>query len=119
MLTYDPLFRTDVTDANGNVTHTDHNALGWPISRRDASGVTESFRYDIAGRMTSWTNRRGDVMSYTYDNNDRILSRSGRNIDDHYGYSPDGNVMVAWNSVERDSIFHTSVAGTGRAPIPR
>ncbi|MGI9089864.1 MAG: hypothetical protein ACR2GG_02035, partial [Gemmatimonadaceae bacterium] len=111
VLTYDPLLRTDVQDANGNVTHTDYNALGWPVARRDASGATESFRYDIAGRMTSWTNRRGDVMTYTYDGNDRMISRSGRNIDDHYSYSRDGTVMVGWNNVEMDSVFHTSVAG--------
>ncbi|MGI8548946.1 MAG: hypothetical protein ACR2M1_16765, partial [Gemmatimonadaceae bacterium] len=114
VLTYDPLFRTDVTDANGNVTHTTYNALGWPIARRDASGAEESFRYDAVGNLTSWSNRRGDVMSYSYDAQDRLVSRSGRGIDDRYSYSPDspnGNVMVAWNAVATDSVFQQPVVG--------
>lgn len=112
VLTYDGLVRTDVQDANGNVTHTDFDALGRPTARRDAGGATETFRYDIAGRMTSWTNRRGDVMTYAYDNENRLTARTGRGISDSLSYSPDGNITVAWNTVERDSVFHVpSVAG--------
>lgn len=110
-VTFDGLVRTDVQDANGNVTHTDFNALGMPVARRDASGATETFRYDIAGRMTSWTNRRGDVMTYGYDTQDRLTSRNGRNISDSLSYSSDGNIMVAWNAVERDSLFHVPATG--------
>ena len=115
VVTYDPLFRTEVEDPNGNTTYTAYNALGWPTSRTDPNSVTEYFRYDIAGRKTSWTNRRGAIMSYTYDDKSRLLSRVGTGINDSYSYSDDpylGNIMVASNSVETDSIFHKPVVQT-------
>lgn len=115
MLGYDALLRTDATDANGNTTHTDYNALGWPVERRDPNGAVDSMYYDGAGRVTAWKNRRGDRMQYTYDAKDRMTSRTGRNIADHFTYydGPSVSIAVAWNAVERDSMFIDSRLGGG------
>jgi RHS repeat-associated protein len=96
----------ELYDANGNHYSTTYNALGWPIQDCDALAHCSSSRYDPSGLLMSTTNRRGDVVSVTRDNVGRVLTRTGANLPpNYYGYSADGRIMAAWDSVERDSIF--------------
>lgn len=118
-----------VTDPNGRVTRTDYNARDLPqtviaIGFDDptdalapADRTLVSMAYDAAGRMTSQTNARGVQRTFTYDNMNRMLTRTlvgftdrngaARNIvEQRYTYDPLGNVLddkrgndshVTWN----------------------
>ena len=109
---YDKLFLNRVEDAKGQVYRVDRNALGWTTRRYDAadtSGRYDSYAYDSAGRLRTWTNRRGQQISYTYDALDRLVSKSGTNTStDSLAYSVDGKITVLWNSVQRDSVISDS-----------
>jgi RHS repeat-associated protein len=119
--TYDALFRTDVQDPNGNVTHTDYNALGWPTQVRDPLTHVSTYRYDASGMLTSMTNRRNQRVNYTYDNAARLTAKSGDNTtSDSFSYGPGNQSMVAWNSLETDSVRlwpGASGGTTGAGPL--
>jgi RHS repeat-associated protein len=103
---YDNLFQTDFYDANNNHYHTDFNALGWPTNECDAFSACRTTRYDASGLPMSTTNRRGQLLSVTRDGAGRITMRSGAGVNtDNFSYSSNGHDMVAWNAIERDSIF--------------
>ena len=103
-------------DANGNRYSTAYNALGWPTQDCDALGLCSSSRYDPSGVLMSTTNRRGQIVSVTRDNVGRILTRSGPGlVTNNFGYSSDGRITAAWNSVERDSVFVDPGSETTRA----
>lgn len=97
-----------VQDPNGTSHKEEVNALGWLTKRYDASGngAYTSYRYSAGGLLKSVTNRRGQLMAYSYDNIGRLTSKSGINTTaDSLFFSPDGKLTVAWNGVSRDSIF--------------
>lgn len=109
--TYDASFQTDIQDPNGNVTHTDYNALGWPTQQRDPLSQYTTYRYDASGLLTSTTNRRGQIVSMTYDNAGRITSKTGANTtSDYFSYGAGNRSMAAWNAIESDSIYDWSGA---------
>ena len=76
---YDQLYQTDLYDANGNHYHADYNALGWPTTNCDAFGLCKTSRYDASGALTSFTNRRNQLITNTLDGAGRITSQSGVN----------------------------------------
>ena len=105
---YDQLFLTDVYDgaSPANHYHTDYNALGWPTNQCDAFSLCSTTRYDASGLVSSTTNRRGQLLSIVRDGAGRITSKSGTGIvTSNFSYSSNGHDVVAWNAVERDSIF--------------
>lgn len=105
-LGYDQLYQTDVYDANGNHYHADYNALGWPTRACDASSLCSTTRYDASGAVTSTTNRRNQIQTLTRDGAGRLTSQSGAGtLTNNYSYSSNGRITVAWNAVQRDSIF--------------
>jgi len=114
-LTYDAERLTDVQDRNGNITHTDYNALGWPTQRCDALLRCTTYRYDRDGHVTSLTNRRGQQLAFTYDGLGRLLTKAGDGAStDTFSYASDFLGVVASNSVETDSVRRvvgTSVRG--------
>jgi len=104
--TYDALHLTDVRDPNGNVIHTDYNALGWATQGRDPLLNVMQYRYDASGLLTSYTNRRGQVVSMTYDAVGRVLTKSGTNTtSDSYSYASNDKMSTAANTNATDSIF--------------
>ncbi len=109
LLAYDPLLLTRVRDPNANVYRFEFNALGWLTRRFDPADTLnryDSYRYNRAGDLTGWTNRRGQALSYAYDALHRLLAKTGTNtVADSFGYSSDGRRIVAWNAVVRDSFF--------------
>jgi RHS repeat-associated protein len=103
---YDQLFQTDLTDANGNHYHTDYNALGLPIKNCDALLKCSTMRYDVNGAVSSTTNRRNLNLTVSRDAAGRVTSQTGSGVvTNNYSYAADGRSMVAWNTIERDSIF--------------
>jgi RHS repeat-associated protein len=105
---YDPMHLTDVYDGYSppNHYHTDYNALGWPTNQCDPFSLCSSTRYDASGLVMSTTNRRGQIVSVTRDGSGRVTSKSGTGIiASNFSYATNGHDMVAWNAVERDSIF--------------
>ena len=69
--TYDALFVTQVRDAKGWVHRSWPNALGWADSTSDPAGALDRVQYDSAGNRRTWTNRRGQVVQFTYDSLDQ------------------------------------------------
>ncbi len=105
-LGYNQLYQTDLVDANGNHYHTDYNALGWPTSQCDALTLCHKTRYDASGLVTSTTNRRNQMVTFTRDAGGRLAAQTGSGVvTNNYGYSSDGRIMVAWNEIQRDSTF--------------
>lgn len=105
-LGYDQLFQTDLYDANSNHYHTNYNALGWATGQCDAFAACSALRYDATGAVTSTTNRRNQIVSVSRDSLGRITSRTGSGlIPSYFSYSSNGHDMVAWNSVETDSVY--------------
>lgn len=113
LLTYDKLFLVRVRDPLSQYYRFTYNALGWLERRYDPADTLsryDAFRYDRDGRLTGWTNRRGQALSYAYDPLDRLLSKTGTNtVADSFGYSSDFRRVTRWNSVARDSTFLNGV----------
>ncbi|HEX9729347.1 MAG TPA: hypothetical protein VGA37_12645, partial [Gemmatimonadales bacterium] len=51
------------------------DALGRRIRRTDPAGARDTFAYDANDRLTTWTNRRNQAISYTYDSFSRIRTK--------------------------------------------
>lgn len=106
---YDQLYLTRVEDPKQQVFRFDNNALGWVIRKYDPADTAaryDTFGYDSAGNLRTWTNRRGQQVSYTYDVLNRLRSKAGTNTTtDSMAYSADGLRIVSWNAVSRDSVF--------------
>jgi RHS repeat-associated protein len=105
---YGPLFADSVRDAKGQVYRATYNALGMPLEDYAPTAAKDSllYAYDAAGRLSRWTNRRGETLTFTYDVLGRVLSKSGTNtVTDNFSYSADRRLVVGWNAVSRDSIF--------------
>jgi RHS repeat-associated protein len=103
-ISYDSLFQTDLRDGNGNIYHSDHNALGWVSSQCEGSRCA-SARYNRDGELTSSTNSRGQMVNITRDPLGRITSKSGAGVvSATYSYSANGRILVASNGVEVDSL---------------
>ena len=109
IMTYDALYVTQVTTPGGQLNKFEVNALGWLTKRYDVGNPSlyVSYRYDTAGRMTSFTNRRNQEVDRVYDVLDRLTSQSGTNIpSDTYTYSVSGDTLTAWRpNVSRDSLY--------------
>jgi RHS repeat-associated protein len=102
---------TKVTDGKGQVYRTDLNKLGWPTYVYDPSDTVswtkkQSYRYDLAGRVTSYQNRRGYWVNLQYDALGRLTSRRDPLAPaDSFQYSPDGHIVVGSNSISVDSLI--------------
>lgn len=75
-MTYDPLYLTGIRDAKGQLTQFARNALGWQESFTDPGGRIVRTSFDRAGNVVSTTNRRGQVVTFTYDALDQLTSRT-------------------------------------------
>ena len=107
---YDAILPVAVRDPLSNVDSTEYDALG-NITRHfgySSQTLATTIRYDLAGRPTSTTNRRGQRIDVTYDALGRVLSKSGDNTTaDHFTYSANGLTQTAYNAT--DSIRTASV----------
>jgi RHS repeat-associated protein len=74
---YDNMLLTSVTDARNQVYGFTYNALGWLTQRTDPAGRSDVYKYDRDGQRRRWTNRRGHIITYTYDTGHRPSQKSG------------------------------------------
>jgi len=107
---YGAVFLTKVRDRSGQVFRFDHNALGWETRRYDPADTVNwsrfvQYDYDVDGQLKKKTNRRGQVITTTYDALHRATSVSSTAGTDNFGYSADGLRSAAWNGVSTDSSF--------------
>jgi RHS repeat-associated protein len=97
------------------------NEMGWVTSESrpgDTTTVHLSTAYDRYGRPTSTTNRRGGVVSVTYDGQDRVATRTADGQTTTFAYSPDqpGNMTApSWVAVSNaESTDTVTVDERGR-----
>jgi YD repeat-containing protein len=113
-VTYDALFPTRVKTPGGSVFKSTTNASGWITARYSAVDTTKSrtYRYDLGGRLTSWTNRRGQRVDIVFDSLSRVIRQSGTNIPtDTLTYSLNGLIQTAKRgTISLDSTY-SNVAG--------
>jgi RHS repeat-associated protein len=95
---------TRVTDAKGQAYTATTNALGWVVSRRDPGNRVESFGYDRAGNLTSYTNRRGQTVTYGYDELNRLRWRDADGQRTTYDADLAGTVSASANAESVDSV---------------
>lgn len=106
VMTYDALFRTQVQDRKGQVYRYETNALGWLTREYDPTNASMSYRHDRSGLVTSWTNRRGQIVDYRYDAVARLVSKRGVSVaTDSFAYSSDDRRLMASSAVSLDSLY--------------
>ena len=107
---YNGLYLTTVRDAKGQVYKSDINALGWPTVAYDPADTVNwtrkmSYKYDLAGRVTNWQNRRGSWITQQWDKLGRLTSqRDTTGTADSLSYSANGQIVVASNAVSVDTV---------------
>lgn len=110
IITYDSLFPVRVRGPGGEIYKFATNALGWTTQRYDSKDTSLyiGYRYDTAGHLTSYTNRRGQTVTMTYDALDRMLSRTvNATLTDYFDYDTNDRWTSAWrNNVSRDTTFY-------------
>lgn len=119
---YDALFPTRAKVAGGTIYKATANAQGAPTSIYSGVDTTkvQTYRYDLGGRLTSWTNRRGQRVDIMYDSLDRVIRLSGTNVPtDTFTFASSGLVQTERRgSVSLDSTF-LNVSGTTDSIIHR
>lgn len=92
-LDYDPAGRLQsVTNARNFIIESyGYDAGDRLTSRADAKNKNTTYTYDAAGRLSTMTDRRGQVTSYSYDEQDRVISIS----------RPEGTTRFAYDAVGR------------------
>jgi RHS repeat-associated protein len=113
---YDALFQTSLTDAKGQQYRFFRNALGWVESDSFPvpSGVNAGRRYayDQAGNAKSAVNRRGQIVSLTYDSLGNVLTRTADGATASFKTDPLGLFVAASNSESTDTLWFDRI---GRA----
>lgn len=102
---YNDAANTDtVVDARGAHYITVRNALGWVTSKVDPVGLSEQYAYDKNGNATSYTNRRGQAVTFAYDSLDRVTSLTADGQTTTYGYGPSGQWVSVANATTTDTV---------------
>ncbi|MCJ7575494.1 MAG: hypothetical protein MUO80_02275 [Dehalococcoidia bacterium] len=65
-----------VRDARANKTSYSYDSTGNLISVTYPDGTLESYTYDGSGRLTCWTNRRGQTIGYTPNDRGQLIEKS-------------------------------------------
>ena len=101
----DSLHLTRTQDAKGQVYRVWPNALGWPDSTRDPAGGVDRYQYDVNGNRTSWTNRIGRTIAFTYDSLDQLRSVVADGKTTTYFFDPAGRYVATSNSESTDTLW--------------
>jgi len=101
---YDSLFLVSVTDPKNQTYRFSYNALGWLLSRTDATNHSELYEYSRDGELRRWTNRRGEAITSLYDALHRRTSKSGTNTATESWAYPNDTLLVATSPVALDSL---------------
>ncbi|HKV50238.1 MAG TPA: RHS repeat-associated core domain-containing protein [Gemmatimonadaceae bacterium] len=115
-MSYDAMFQTRLKDPKGNVYRVSVDALGRVSKRYDPADTLNrygSYRYNLDGLLTSYTDRRAQRVDFAYDSLHRKLAKTGSGVvPDSFSYNPMGTITVGWNAASRDSIFANSLGLT-------
>jgi len=83
---------TSATDANSHATTYGYDALNRQIRVTDATGAVTSYTYDAVGNRLSVTDGNGHVTTYAYDaRNQKIASTDANGVKTTYAYDSVGN----------------------------
>ena len=110
----DSLNVTRVQDAKGQVYRVWPNALGWADSTADPAGRVDRYQYDLNGNRTSWTNRNGRTVTFTYDSLDQARSVVADGKTTTFFSDPAGRYVATSDSESVDTLLLDVV---GRAAI--
>lgn len=129
---------TQVTDAAGNTTSTEYNALGRPATSVDANGnrttytyddlgnlsrttypdgATEMATYDAAGNRLSATDRAGRTTQFQYDALNRLTSilfsdgSSSRGVHERQEYDAAGRISATVDAGGNRTTYEYDAAG--------
>ncbi|MFH0726523.1 MAG: RHS repeat-associated core domain-containing protein [Pseudomonadota bacterium] len=91
-----------ITDAKGNVTRYEYESDGDLASITYADGREESWSYDTGGNRLSWTNRRGQTITYSNNMIGQLTARS----------YPDGTIHAFNYDEKGDLASYTDPLGT-------
>ena len=85
---------TTITNAKGFATTMSYNTQTDQLMSRSFGGKTESFTYYDDGSLKTYTNKRGNVFTFTYDASGRVKTDSYAT----YDYNPDGTLNTISNT---------------------
>ncbi len=103
---YDGLFLTSTEDPKSQVYKDSLDPRGLLIKHTDPTAAALTYRYDGRSNNTSWTNRRSQMVTFTYDRLGRQLTKSGTNVVlDSATYNDSLHIASYSNATERDSVF--------------
>lgn len=85
---------TTITNAKGFATTMSYNTQTDQLMSRSFGGKTEAFTYYTDGALKTYTNKRGNVFTFTYDASGRVKSDSYAT----YDYNPDGTLNTISNT---------------------
>ncbi len=89
---------TEVTDANGRVTHYHYDTSGRLVQEADPLGNRLSYAYDAKGNLIAKTDGNGATTQYTYDALGRLIKKSyPDNTSENFTYDAKGNILTAAN----------------------
>ena len=103
--TYDGIYLTQVRDAKGQTYQFWPDALGASDSSADAAGAKTRFQYDANGNRTTWTNRRGQTVQFTYDSLDQMRLRVVGSDTAKFLADPAGHYTAASNAQSTDTLW--------------
>jgi len=107
---YDALYQTQLRDGKGQVYLLWSDALGRPDSTTDPAGKSDHYQYDFNGNVTSWTNRNGKTVQFTYDSLDQVRSVIADGKTTTFFFDPAERYRVAANGESTDTV-RLDVAG--------
>ena len=96
-MSYDPIFNqmTSVEDARGYESLFNYDNQGNLQSISYPDGSSELFGSDSSGNLSSWQNRRGQAISYSYNNDGLVTGKSHTGGSTTYTYDSRGNLLTA------------------------
>ena len=100
---YDAIFPTSLRDAQHQTYWFTPNALGWVESQTDPAARNQTIAYDSAGNVKRITNRRGQIIDFTYDGLGNIATRTADGATTTYTIDPLDRFIAASNVESTDT----------------
>jgi RHS repeat-associated protein len=95
-----------IIDPKGQAYRFYHNALRWVDSIADPNNHRERSYFDANGNTTSVTNRRGQSVSYAYDEMNRAMSRTADGATTTWSYAANDAWTMGANAESTDTVFY-------------
>lgn len=89
---------TSNTNPENITVNYSYDSYGNMTATSAPEGINTSSVYDIAGRLTKFTNPLGQSISYSYNKNDLLLSETYGSVSTKYSYDKNGNMLTITNA---------------------